>query len=73
LPLIHCSIYICLLKDYYYDDDIIPLAADDDDMGYDVVDADEEFAGPRASGGESTVKLRRHFPETWLWQSADAG
>jgi len=46
---------------------MVPMP-DDGNYYYDAV----EMIETSVSSG-TTVKLRQHFPETWLWQSAEAG
>jgi len=66
--------FVCLQDDY-----IDSLVAARDDGIYYYYDGDESMVdyepGLGASGGDgiSTVKPRQYFPETWLWQSAEAG
>lgn len=31
------------------------------------------FSGPAAALPPEKVKVRKNFPETWLWQTLDAG
>ena len=60
---------ICVLKDYYEE---YAFAMADDDVDFDEYDS-EEFTGSSDGGGSITIKPRQHFPETWLWQSVEAG